>query len=127
MLGFFHGAGSVIQPDYPALASTAVMNQPTRSSPSIDPQQPAYAFMSTAGSGHLCLHVVPNARQTFIDGLHGEPTKQALKIRLQAPPVDGKANEALLKWLAQLLGVNQSELHIERGHNSRLKQLRPGS
>ena len=83
--------------------------------------------MSTAGSGHLCLYVVPNARQTILDGLHGEPTQQALKIRLKAPPVDGQANEAAVKWLAQLVGLNQSGLRIERGHSSRLKQLRLGA
>ncbi len=69
------------------------------------------------------VQVLPNARQTAIDGLHGEPGQQALKIRLQAPPVDGKANEALIKWLAKLLGLNQRDLHIERGHSNRLKQL----
>jgi uncharacterized protein len=85
-----------------------------------------YAFMSTDGYGHLHLRllVVPNARQTAIDGLHGEAGQQALKIRLQAPPVDGQANVALIKWMAKLLGLHQSDLHIQRGHGSRLKQLR---
>ena len=102
------------------------MKQHARLSPPTDSTRPAYAFMSTDGQGHLCLRVqvIPNARQTAIDGVHGEPAQQALRIRLQAPPVDGKANEALVKWLAKLLGLHQRDLHISRGHNTRLKQLR---
>jgi uncharacterized protein len=71
------------------------------------------------------MQVIPHARQTAIDGLHSEPAQQALRVRLQASPVDGKANEALVKWLAKLLGLHQCDLNIDRGHNARLKQLRP--
>lgn len=44
-----------------------------------------------------------------------------LKIRLKASPVDGAANEALLRFLAKTLGVAISNLSVERGHASRHK------
>ena len=49
----------------------------------------------------LRLHIQPGAKKTEIAGLHGE----ALKIRLAAPPVDGKANACLVEFLARQLGV----------------------
>ena len=55
-------------------------------------------------SGHtvrLTLHVQPGARKTEVAGEHGD----CLKIRLAAPPVDGKANTALLSWLADCFVV----------------------
>ena len=45
----------------------------------------------------LTLHVQPGAKRTDVAGLHGE----ALKIRLAAPPIEGRANEALLKFIAE--------------------------
>lgn len=48
----------------------------------------------------------------------------SLKIRLTAPPVEGAANEALVKFLAELLGVARSHVEILSGHTSRQKILR---
>lgn len=56
------------------------------------------------------------------DGL----TKQVLKIRLTQPPVDGKANEALLKFLSKILKVPKSKLKITKGLKSRNKVVRIG-
>jgi uncharacterized protein (TIGR00251 family) len=70
------------------------------------------------------IHVMPNAPQTKTDGLYGEEGQQALRVRLHALPVDGKANEALVKWLAKELGVAQREVTLVRGQTSRRKQLR---
>jgi len=47
-----------------------------------------------------------------------------LKIRLTAPPVEGKANEHLIAWLARLFGVPKSQVILERGAGSKHKQLR---
>lgn len=58
-----------------------------------------------------------------MDGLHGEDGDQALKVRLHAPPVDGKANEALLRWLADELGVPRKSVELLRGKTSRRKQV----
>lgn len=67
----------------------------------------------------LRLHIQPGAKKTEVVGLHGE----ALKIRLAAPPVDGKANACLLEFLAQRLRVKRSQLTITRGLSSRRKTV----
>jgi uncharacterized protein (TIGR00251 family) len=48
----------------------------------------------------------------------------SLKIRLTAPPVDGAANEALIKFLAETLVVSKSQVQIVTGHSSREKIIR---
>lgn len=69
------------------------------------------------------LHVMPNAARTQLQGLHDG----ALRVRLHAPPVDGKANLALQAWLAQTLDVPKSAVELVRGSTSRRKQLRVGA
>lgn len=65
----------------------------------------------------LTLHIQPGARKTEIAGEHGD----ALKIRLAAPPVDGKANAALLEFIADRLGVAKSAVTLKSGQTSRRK------
>ena len=48
----------------------------------------------------------------------------ALKIRLTAPPVDGAANEALIKYLSDVLSVSKSQVEIVSGHTSREKRIK---
>lgn len=67
----------------------------------------------------LTLHIQPGARKTEVAGLHGE----ALKIRLAAPPVDGKANEALVRFIAAALGLPRSAVQLKSGQTSRHKVL----
>ena len=67
----------------------------------------------------LTLHIQPGAKKTEFAGLHGD----ALKIRLAAPPVDGKANEALLKFVAETLGLAKSAVELKSGLTSRRKVL----
>ena len=75
-------------------------------------------WLHTGSSGiTLTLHIQPGAKKTEFAGLHGD----ALKIRLAAPPVDGKANEALVKFVAETLGIARSEVTIKSGHTSRRK------
>jgi uncharacterized protein (TIGR00251 family) len=87
---------------------------------------PELAFLRTEKNGDVLvdLHVVPNAATTQAAGLHGEAGRQALRLRLHAPPVDGKANQALVKWLAGSLGVPQQAVTLVRGETSRRKRLR---
>jgi|GEM_PF-108646 len=87
---------------------------------------PELAFLRVEKNGDILIdvHVVPNAARTQVVGLHGEAGQQALRLRLQAPPVDGKANQALVKWLAACLGVPQQAVTLARGETSRRKQLR---
>jgi len=65
----------------------------------------------------LTLHVQPGAKHSNIAGLHGE----ALKIRLAAPPIEGRANEALLKYLAELFDVPVRQVELKQGAQSRHK------
>ena len=65
----------------------------------------------------LTLHIQPGAKKTEIAGEHGD----ALKIRLAAPPVDGKANQALLSYLATRFGVPQRQVVLKQGETSRRK------
>jgi hypothetical protein len=61
--------------------------------------------------------VVPRASRTEIAGLLGD----AIKVRLAAPPVDGAANEALVRFIAERLGVPRSAVSLEAGTSSRAK------
>lgn len=65
----------------------------------------------------LTLHVQPGARKSEISGEHGD----ALKVRLAAPPVEGKANAALLLWLAQYLQVPCKAVSLLSGERNRHK------
>jgi uncharacterized protein (TIGR00251 family) len=67
----------------------------------------------------LTLHIQPGAKKTGFAGRHGE----ALKIRLAAPPVDGKANEALIKFVAETLKLPKSAVSLKSGQSSRSKVL----
>ena len=67
----------------------------------------------------LTLHIQPGAKKTEFAGLHGD----ALKIRLAAPPVDGKANEALVKFVAETLKLPKSAVNLKSGQTSRRKVL----
>ncbi len=65
------------------------------------------------------LYIQPGAKHTEIAGFHGE----ALKIRLHAPPIEGRANEALLKFIAQIFAVPTRQVVLKRGDKSRHKTL----
>lgn len=68
----------------------------------------------------LSLHIQPGARKSAICGLHGE----ALKIRLAAPPIDGKANACLIEFLADRLGAAKNRLELVGGASTRAKRVR---
>ena len=65
------------------------------------------------------VHVQPRASRSEVVGLHGT----ALKVRLQAPPVDGAANEALVTLLAERLGVARRAVRVVAGASSRAKTV----
>ncbi len=71
----------------------------------------------------LSLHAQPGARLgkdgTSIQGLHGD----ALKIRVAAPPVDGRANEEIMRFLAEKFDVPLKSISILGGASSRLKRF----
>lgn len=76
--------------------------------------------VSAKGELMLTLHVQPNARRTEVAGLHGD----ALKLRLAAPPADGKANACLIEFIAELLDVPRVQVELLSGAGSRRKVLR---
>lgn len=67
----------------------------------------------------LTLHVQPGAKRTEAIGLHGD----ALKIKLAAAPVEGKANAALLKYLAECFEVPRNQVVLKYGEKSRRKTV----
>jgi uncharacterized protein (TIGR00251 family) len=65
----------------------------------------------------LALRVAPGAKKNRIMGEHDG----RLRVRLQAPPVEGKANKALLRFLARELGLRKNQVRLRRGERSRDK------
>jgi uncharacterized protein (TIGR00251 family) len=67
----------------------------------------------------LAVHCQPGAKVSQVIGLHDE----RLKIALNAPAVENKANEVLVTWLASQLGYRRSEIELLSGQTSRKKRL----
>jgi len=76
-----------------------------------------FEISSAEGGAAFPVRVVPRASQNEISGRYGD----AVKIRLTAPPVEGAANQALIDFLADILGVPKSRIEILSGHASRDK------
>lgn len=72
------------------------------------------------GTVSFAVRLVPRASRNEIVGVEGD----ALKIRLHAPPVEGKANEALVRFLAERLDVPRANVEIVTGHAARRKVIR---
>ena len=68
----------------------------------------------------LSLHVQPGAKKTEFVGPHGD----AMKLRLAAPPVDGKANAELVAFVARFCDVGRSAVTLVSGETSRAKRVR---
>jgi uncharacterized protein (TIGR00251 family) len=67
----------------------------------------------------LFLRVQPGARRSAVVGVYGE----RLKVAVQAPPLDGRANEELLRYLALSLQLRAGDLQVEAGSTSRDKRI----
>jgi len=67
----------------------------------------------------ISVHAQPGAKKSAVAGLHGD----ALKVRVAAPPVEGKANEALTAFVARALGLPRRAVSIVKGESSREKLL----
>lgn len=68
----------------------------------------------------LAVHIQPRASRDEIVGPYGD---DSLKIRLSAPPVDGKANAHLIKFFAKQFGVAKSQIELLSGHSGRDKRV----
>lgn len=67
----------------------------------------------------LTLRIIPRAAKNSIQGQHGD----ALKVRLCAPPVDGAANIALIKFLSDTLSIPRARIQLLSGQTSRSKRV----
>jgi uncharacterized protein len=67
----------------------------------------------------LLLYVQPGAKKTEVSGEFDD----RIRVRLKAPPVDGKANEALCEFLAEAFDVKRSQVILKLGEKSRYKTL----
>ena len=75
-------------------------------------------LLTAEGGVLLNLRVSPGARRTTVEGPYGE---DALKLRVAAPPVDGKANAEIERFLAELVGAGRSDVTLVRGASGRDK------
>jgi uncharacterized protein len=66
------------------------------------------------------VHIIPNAKSDTVVGERGD----AIKIKLRAPAVEGKANAVLRRFLAEKLSISQHTIVLERGERSRDKVIR---
>lgn len=71
------------------------------------------------GGVRLAVQIQPNAKKTEVVGVLDD----ALKIKLAAQPIEGKANEALVKWLAGALGIARSAVTLTHGQTNKKKLL----
>ena len=69
----------------------------------------------------LAVHAQPGAKKTAIVGIYGDGAKAQLKIAVQAPPVEGRANEALIAFLAKTFGLPKGAVALVSGELSRNK------
>ena len=65
------------------------------------------------------IRVIPRASRSEVVGIQGD----ALKLRLNAPPVEGKANEECIRLIAEILGVKKARVTIIAGHSARTKTV----
>jgi uncharacterized protein (TIGR00251 family) len=73
-------------------------------------------FITPTEDGILInLRVSPGAMRTSIEGTYGE---SAIRLRVAAPPIDGKANAEVERFLAELLGTTRSDIKLVRGTSS---------
>jgi len=70
----------------------------------------------------LVVRAVPNASRSEISGWEDDPRAgRVLRVRVAAPPVEGKANAELRAFLAKALGLPKSQVTLEKGDSSRFK------
>ncbi len=72
----------------------------------------------------VAVKATPRANKTEVTGMemdaHGRPV---LRMRVKAPPVDGAANKAVLRWFSDTLGISKSSVAIATGETARIKQV----
>ena len=79
----------------------------------------AWFHRDTEGALILRIHAQPGAKRTEVAGIHGD----ALKIRVKAPALEDRANEALAEFIAEALGVARRDVTLVSGARSREKRF----
>jgi len=77
----------------------------------------------TQEGARVVVRIVPRASRTAVLGVHGSGDEAALRIAIQAPPVEGRANAALIDFLAELLHVPRTSVALTGGGHARTKTL----
>ena len=85
----------------------------------IEPQSACITYDAQRDCLTLTVHVQPGAKTSALAGRHGD----ALKIRMAAPAVDNKANDALIAFLAVSLGLRPAQIRIRQGGKGRRKVI----
>jgi hypothetical protein len=75
----------------------------------------------TAEGVTLAVRAQPGAKKTAIVGVYGEGASAQLKIAIQAPPIEGRANDALITFLADFFAIPRSRVALIAGDLSRSK------
>jgi len=91
--------------------------------PSSSAEDSPWRRIGADGSVTLTIHAQPGAKRTEVAGVHGD----ALKIRVASPPVEGKANIELRRFLADAFGVPVRNVTLVRGETGRRKTVRIAS
>lgn len=79
----------------------------------------ALIVQDTKDGAILTVHIQPKASTTECVGIHGD----AIKIRVAAPPVDGAANDELIRFLARRLSIASTSVQIHSGAGGRRKRV----
>jgi hypothetical protein len=82
-----------------------------------------FPVKDAAGGASFVVRVAPRASRTAVMGVIGEGQEAAVKIALNAPPVEGRANAALIEFLAELFGTARSAIEIVGGEHARNKRI----
>jgi uncharacterized protein (TIGR00251 family) len=77
------------------------------------------SIRETADGTVFRIRVVPRSSRSEIVGIQGD----ALKVRIAAPPVEGKANDECIRLIAELLGAKKADVKITSGHTSKTKTI----
>ena len=81
---------------------------------------PAKAFKAAGGGTLLLCRVQPGASRSGVAGAYGG---ESVRIALQSPPVDGRANQELLRMLAELCGIPKGRVSLRSGASGRTKSV----
>ena len=77
-------------------------------------------YQQKENSFFLSILIQPNCKENEIQGIHGGK----IKVRIHSPPVEGRANEELILYLAEVFHLRRNQIEIIKGHSTRHKQVK---